>query len=219
MHAFRELDLTEAVRSDPQLVVLHTLRCVGAAATERVAAIAQMLVDDDVEGVLLELAAAGMVAHDRGSFGGWRVTDAGRTADRLNVAAELDRAGTRDAVNAAYEDFLSLNQRVLEICSSWQIRSTDPIVLNDHTDRVYDSRVLASLAAVNGQARPMCQRLSALLQRFSHYGPRLDDAVRRSRDGEIDRVADSLDSFHSVWFQLHEDLLVTLGLGRGSPGN
>jgi hypothetical protein len=27
-------------------------------------------------------------------------------------------------------------------------------------------------------------------------------------------VADTLDSYHTVWFQLHEDLLVTLGISR-----
>jgi hypothetical protein len=32
--------------------------------------------------------------------------------------------------------------------------------------------------------------------------------------GALDYVADNLESYHSVWFQLHEDLLATLGIPR-----
>ena len=32
--------------------------------------------------------------------------------------------------------------------------------------------------------------------------------------GDVTSVADTLDSYHSVWFQLHDDLLVTLDVSR-----
>jgi hypothetical protein len=36
----------------------------------------------------------------------------------------------------------------------------------------------------------------------------------RAKSGALDYVTDSTASYHSVWFQLHEDLLVTLGIPR-----
>ena len=50
--------------------------------------------------------------------------------------------------------------------------------------------------------------------RFGLYGTRLTTALERTLGGNIAYVTDTLDSYHSVWFQLHEDLLVTLGISR-----
>lgn len=199
---------------DPDFIVLHTLRCCGAASTERLDASVGLLTSVDTEDTLLELAAQGLVNHDGGVFGGWRLTGAGRKADAEWIAAELECADARPDVHAAYGDFLDLNQRTLNICSAWQVRSFEPLVLNDHTDRAYDAGVLRRLTAVDAEAQAVCARLAARLRRFSHYGPRLASALDRARHGELDQVSDSLDSYHTVWFQLHEDLLVTLGIDR-----
>jgi hypothetical protein len=74
--------------------------------------------------------------------------------------------------------------------------------------------VLERLIALDADAQALCARLGAVLQRFSHHGPRLAAALARARSGELDLITDSLDSYHSVWFQLHEDLLVTLTISR-----
>ena len=57
-------------------------------------------------------------------------------------------------------------------------------------------------------------QVSAALRRFGRYRPRLADALARAESGELRYVTDDTASYHSVWFQLHEDLLVTLGLTR-----
>jgi hypothetical protein len=61
-----------------------------------------------------------------------------------------------------------------------------------------------------------CSRLSATLTRFSGYSERFAGAltqVERGRLAWLDEPA--IASCHTVWFQLHEDLLATLGLERG----
>lgn len=208
--------MTHTHTSPGDLVVLHTLRCAGSLSLQRVTALVAPLVTVDVEDVLLSLGAAGLVAHSGGAFGGWRLTDEGRAADAQRIAAELREAGARADVESAYEAFLPLNQPVLDLCGTWQIRSLGPpLVLNDHSDRVYDGRVLAMLSAANTDALQLCTGLAARLHRFSSYGTRLASALRRAKDGEQDLVTDGPDSYHSVWLQLHEDLLATLGLQRG----
>lgn len=207
--------MIEAHASPPDLIVLHSLRCAGFASTDRLQALVDPEIAGDVEDLLLTLAVRGLVTHNAGAFGGWGLTDGGQQADAERIAAELDRAGARRDVEAVYRAFLELNRPVLDICAAWQIRGAHGApLLNDHTDQAYDADVLARLATINARAQPLCTSLASRLRRFSHYGPRLATALERAEQGERDLVTDSLDSYHTVWFQLHEDLLATLGLTR-----
>ena len=64
--------------------------------------------------------------------------------------------------------------------------------------------------------QPIADDLAASLSRFARYAPRLSNAVDRVRTGEVDWFTKPvLDSYHTVWFELHEDLLATLGIERG----
>ena len=196
------------------LLVLHALRCIGFAALNRVAD-ATGLSAEDAESQLFDLAAAGLVTHVRGDFGGWGLTEAGHAADAERIAAELDVAGARSAVGAAFEDFLVLNPELLDLCTAWQLRPVEGAVeLNDHADSAYDARVLERFADLDQRIDPVCAALSARLIRLGRYRARLTDALSRARSGERDYLTDSTGSYHAVWFQLHEDLLVTLGIPR-----
>lgn len=206
--------MREPFRSEPELVVVHSLRCGGSTSTQRLSAVVAVLVDVDVEAVLLDAASRGLVTHDSGPFEGWTLTATGRKVGAEKIAAELEQADARAEVHGAYERFVELNEHTLNVCTDWQVRSREPLELNDHSDPDYDARVLKQLAEVDTQVQPVCARLAACLHRFSHYGPRLATAVHRARRGEPEYVTTNVDSYHSVWFQLHEDLLVTLGIER-----
>ncbi|MFC4058906.1 transcriptional regulator [Planomonospora corallina] len=200
--------------TSPDLLVLHTLRCIGFADLARVSRAAG-LPESDAESELIDLAVAGLVTRIPGDFGGWGLTEAGRAADAERISGELDTAGARAAVTGAYEAFLVLNPELLDLCTAWQLRSADGVAVpNDHTDPVYDSRVIDLLTDLDRRADAVCAELSAVLLRFRRYRIRLTDALTRARAGAADYVADGLDSYHAVWFQLHEDLLATLGIPR-----
>ncbi|WP_326826735.1 transcriptional regulator [Streptosporangium sp. NBC_01756] len=196
------------------LLVLHSLRCIGFAGLARVSE-ATGLPAPDVESELIDLAVAGLVTHVSGDFGGWGLTEAGRAADSERISAELDTAGTRTAVAEAYDDFLVLNPELLDLCTAWQMRSVDGVALpNDHSDPAYDSRVLDLLTDFHRRADVVCADLFAAMLRFQRYQTRLAYALTRVRSGASDYVTDNLEAYHTVWFQLHEDLLVTLGIPR-----
>ena len=56
-----------------------------------------------------------------------------------------------------------------------------------------------------------------MLLRFETYRRRLTAALARVRRGDREWfTSPTLDSYHTVWFELHEDLLVALGLTRRS---
>lgn len=206
--------MPEPAATDADQLVLHALRCIGHAGLARVAEAAG-LPDDETESLLIDLALDGLVTREGGPSGAWGLTDAGRVADAERVAAELDAAGARDAVRAAFVDFLVLNPEVLDLCSAWQVRTVDGLVeTNDHADQAYDDRVLAAFVDLDGRAALVLHALTGALPRFGRYRVRLSDALARAQRGARQHLTDTTDSYHAVWFQLHEDLLVTLGIPR-----
>ncbi|MDY7087154.1 MAG: transcriptional regulator [Actinomycetota bacterium] len=176
--------------------VLHTLRCIGHADLPRIAGTTGRP-EPDVESELINLAVDGLVTR---SMGTWGLTDAGRAADAKQTTDELDTTGARATVTAAYETFLTLNPELLDLCTMWQLRddATDP------------ARVLDRFADLNQRVQPVLDALP----RLTRYRERLDVALDKARRGAMQELTDSMTSYHVVWFQLHEDLLATLGIPR-----
>jgi hypothetical protein len=194
--------------------VLHALRCIGFADLSRVADAAG-LAEADVESRLIDLAVSGLVTRTTGEFGAWGLTEAGRAEDSRLTAQELAAVGARRAVFAAYETFMVLNPELLDLCSAWHLRTVGGIVAaNDHCDSTYDARVLDRFVDLDKRADFVCAELSAALPRFRRYRVRLAAALDRARSGALEHLTDSMSSYHVVWFQLHEDLLATLGMVR-----
>ena len=173
-----------------------------------------------VEDQLLDDEARGWVR--RVSFGdssGWTLTEPGRVEGERRVADELERTGARPVVDAAHATFARLNERVLGSFTRWQIRPEpwDRMAANDHTDHRWDERVLDELASHARRLAPVCAELTSALDRFAGYDDRFASALRRVEAGQRAWVDQSgIDSCHTVWIELHEDLVATLGLERGS---
>ena len=65
------------------------------------------------------------------------------------------------------------------------------------------------------RVRPVLADLRSHLARFASYSQRLRGALERVTEGDRDWFTKpTIDSYHTVWFELHEDLLATLGLER-----
>ncbi len=211
-----------AVDSDPELLVLHGIRLAGLSDAPTLAG-RWGLARADVHELLLDVEARGWVrqVQELAGIRGWWLTDAGRSEGERRLAAELDATGHRDTVRTAYEVFLGLNARLLRACTDWQIRPTpwDQLAANDHGDWSWDERVLRELATLGERMAPVCRALADVLTRFDGYDERFVAALRRVDLGDrswVDRPG--ADSCHTVWFQLHEDLLATLGIQRGEEG-
>ncbi|MEO7429425.1 MAG: MarR family transcriptional regulator [Acidimicrobiales bacterium] len=203
--------------SDPRMLVMHGLRLKGFAGP---AAVAETVAVPEAEAKVLldQLVAQELVTYRDGRLSGFTLTPPGRAEHARLLSAELDTHGVRDAIKAAYAKFLGLNSGLLEVCTSWQLREVDgDSTMNDHSDPGYDAGVVDQLAELHGRVHPICEELGAALARYGHYGPRLVTAIDRVRAGEIDWFTKPMiASYHTVWFELHEDLLATLGIERGS---
>jgi hypothetical protein len=203
-----------AKASDPRVLVLVTLRLgavVPAAEVARRSGVPTQL----VEALLGELEGSGQARSRQGRVSGWMLTGDGRAECHRLVRDEA--ASDEMALDAAYRGFLGVNQRLIDTCTAWQLRTVDGVeVPNDHADVAHDAAVLAELDAVAAVAEPVCEQLGHILERLSGYGARLAEGRARVRAGETDWLTSpAIDSYHTVWFELHENLLMTLGIERG----
>lgn len=180
---------------------------------------------DVVAELLPSLEAEGLVQERSGRIAGWSLTAAGRDEAARLLAAEQATPRLRAGIEDAYRRFLALNQPFKALCTAWQVRDLDAanpdnpnpedMVLNDHTDAAYDAEVVGRLGALNEQAVAVTTDLGEVSSRFGRYGPRMSDAYRRVGDGDHRWFTTPLiGSYHDVWMELHEDLLVTLGIER-----
>lgn len=197
------------------MTVLHTLRLVGVVDTERLCERIE-IPEADLERRLAALERTDLVRRSGGSLPGWALTEAGRSRGAELLSVELDDNGWRPRVEHAYGEFLELNGGVLTVCTDWQVRAgSDPMILNDHCDSQYDDSVLGRLGILHSQAARLLDSLSSEMDRFALYSPRLSKALESARRGGLDWVTKPvIDSYHTVWFELHEDLLATLGRSR-----
>jgi hypothetical protein len=174
----------------------------------------------EAEELLLDHEASGHVRRvEFADLRGWSLTERGRTEDERLLAAELAAAAARDAVEESHASFVPLNSRFLETITRWQIHPTswDAMAANDHSDWRWDEQVLGTLAGLSRRLRPIEERLTGSLARFGGYADRFAAALARVDQGERKWVDEPrIDSCHTVWFELHEDLLATLGLARGA---
>jgi pyruvate, orthophosphate dikinase len=114
------------------------------------------------------------------------------------------------------EGFHAFDGRMKQIVTAWQVRDVaGEQVLNDHGDAAYDARVLDDLAGLHAETVEWLAPLAAELRRFAVYRLRLVRAIDLVRDGDQRFVASPrVDSYHGVWFELHEDLIRLAGRRR-----
>jgi len=191
--------------------LLGALLVKGYAAAEAVAA--SLLVSPDAAGEALDrLVDEGLAEPAAGSF---RLTAGGKAVARERIAAAAAAWGPENA-EAALDAFLALDRRMKETVTAWQMREVDGTpVINDHTDAAYDARVLADLAALHADADAWLAPLVAGLPRLAAYRERLARANAAAQAGDGRFVASPrVDSYHSAWFELHEDLILLAGRNR-----
>jgi pyruvate,orthophosphate dikinase len=164
---------------------------------------------DAARPVLDQLTLDGLVATTAGAY---KLTDAGTARIASLVATERERWGV-DAASAALDAFLGIDHRVKEVVTAWQLREDGSV--NDHADAAYDASVLERLGGLHDEAIDWLDPLDAGCPRLADYGVRLERALVGARNGDGRYVASPrVDSYHGIWFELHEDLIQLAGRTR-----
>lgn len=163
-----------------------------------------------VETVLVAAVAGGRVAEVDGKY---MLTPCGQ----MMLAGEYSRFNDALRANAefvgAYQRFEVINKDLKQLITDWQTMDVGGTrVANDHSNQDYDERVIGRLGDLHERFEPILNKLCAGEPRLKVYSDKLGAALEKAEDGDVAWVSDARqDSYHTVWFELHEDLLRILG--------
>lgn len=201
-------------RTDCRFLTLHALRIRGFATASLIADMCA-LSETDVSAELDALASDELAVY-RAPRSRWQITPAGRAAP-LELLDNERAAVDLTALRSTYGSFLALNDDFKTICADWQLRGGE---INDHTDRAYDEQVVQRLLELDDRAQPLVTGFADVLARFRPYAPRLRRSRTHVEEGDVRMIAGVMcGSYHDVWMELHEDLLITQGISRAAEGS
>jgi phosphoenolpyruvate-protein kinase (PTS system EI component) len=194
-----------------EALVLHTLRVRGFVTPDGF----RESIGDHPAAILAGLVEAGQVRHieKRDMFG---LLPPGRERQESLLAGYAGEA-VRAELHGHYQHFLELNDVFKQLCTDWQMKGDTQ---NDHTDADYDAACVARLVELNEQSRTTLAGFTAAVARMGRYSSRLDEAAARVVAGENKLFTGVMcSSFHDVWMELHEDLIVLQGIDRVEEGS
>lgn len=177
--------------------VLQYLAMHGLAETDE---LAEQTDDEDVEATLESLAADGWLEED----GFWYLSPSGE--EHLNeLCRDRFTESQLESIESIFDEFEVLDGRFKELSEEWQTSS----------DADGDA-ILEELASLHDDLIDLFSGLDDEVKAvYERYLGDLDAALAHLEDGERDYFTGTdVRSYHNVWFELHDDLLRTLGRER-----
>jgi hypothetical protein len=197
--------------TDERFDVLHALALTHVAAPDAVAHVTGGA-PDAAAGALAAAVAEGDVQAAGDAFA---LTPAGRA--RLDEAYPARFAAARASADlgARVDTFEGHNTALLALLTDWQtVTVAGRAVPNDHADEAYDNRILDRLDDLHEQAAPLLLSMAELCW-MERFVARLEAALERAGIGEHEYVSGmTVDSYHSVWHEMHESMLRGMGRSR-----
>jgi pyruvate,orthophosphate dikinase len=170
------------------------------------------LPEPEIEAALTELIADGLAESTRV---GARLSAKGKA--QAAEALERRRAPIdHHRLEAEYERFIPLNSDFKQLVTDWQMRQIDgKAVRNDHSDKVYDDSVIARMPPLDEAMAALIADVAAHVPTIGAYKRRLANALTKFLAGDHRYfTAPDRDSYHTVWFEFHQDMIGLLGTTR-----
>lgn len=135
-------------------------------------------------------------------------------ARMLEERERVDQA----AADTLYRQFMELDARFKQLVTDWQIRTIDgQQVPNDHSDAAHDDAVRQRLSAFHLENLGVLDQAVGLAPRLSIFKDRFGRAITAIVAGDGTMIASPLkDSYHTAWFELHEELIHLSGRDRAT---
>jgi pyruvate,orthophosphate dikinase len=144
---------------------------------------------------------------------GVRLSAKGKARAQDRLAAER-AAVDPERLEREYERFSALNSDFKPLVTAWQMREIDgKPTRNDHKDEVYDADVLARLPPLMRRPPPSSTMSGSMPRASAPKSAGLRTRSPRSKDHRYITAPDR-DSYHTIWFELHQHLINLLGVKR-----
>ncbi len=197
---------------NPDLLVLHGTAIKKHGTAEEIAAIVAM--DGGNVAKLLDAATQSGRVNENG--GKYTLAPAAAMTLKMSYSREYAQQRIDEAFMAAYEKFEQINIAMKNLISEWQTIEVGGVQMpNDHSDAAHDQKIIHSLGDLHEKAEPILNGLARGLPRLARYEEALEAALEKAEDGDIKWVSDArIESYHTVWFELHEDVLRIVGRER-----
>jgi hypothetical protein len=109
-----------------------------------------------------------------------------------------------DLLEMVYERLPAVNRRLRETLTEWEA-SGEPV----------RRRLVGRLCATLDEVEPILGRSASVAPRFADYGPRLAAAKTRLLGSDLEyALGTGVESILTVWREMNEDYLQTLGLAH-----
>ena len=179
------------------------------------AAVASVLGGNEAE-VQVALEAVVAEGYAMAAKGAFMLTPKGQQALAAGYPARYGAQRVDPGLAEAYSRFEVVNSSLKQLITDWQtMQVAGETVPNDHSDADYDAKIIDRLGALHERAEATLAALASPLPRLRRYTERLDHALDRAEAGATAFVSGAkIDSYHTVWFELHEDLLRVLDRKR-----
>jgi hypothetical protein len=201
--------------SHPRFRVHHALRIKGFGKVENVCELSG-LPEEEVLSHLQAMQEEGQT-NFRENRGLWQLTPDGREAYTSALEEDVSRPGFREGLAEKYHRFLELNETFKGLCSDWQLRNGEP---NDHSDEAYDQDCIKRLGVLDDEAQPICHAFAEIAERYDGYAARLAGSRIALENGDQRMLTGVMcGSYHDIWMELHEDLILSQGIDRLAEGS
>jgi len=193
-------------------LILHGLAIKKHAAAGDIAGLIGMS-SDDVEQQLKAAATSDRAIEANGKY---MLSPLARIALESDYSRHYARQRDDADFLTAYEAFEDINVQLKALITDWQtIEVGGQRVANDHSDTAHDQKIIDRLGNLHERADGILNRLSQGLPRLDYYRKHLLAALEKAEDGAIEWISDArIESYHTLWFELHEDLLRIVGRTR-----
>ena len=166
--------------------------------------------DSEVGLCLASLGAAGAAESMMPGF--WCVTEEGKKLLRRHLRSR--RADVLPHLRGdTWAGFEKLDMELKAVCVMWQVKQDGSA--NDHDDTGYDFSILEKLGGVHARLHQLIDKADGLKKELTDLLLEMDGALGKVNEGGFEFFTGfTVNSYHNLWFELHEDLLCTLGLER-----
>jgi len=171
------------------------------------------LPDSELQSAINELVKKGLARKTNDAI---TISELGEREIENNRKVLLENCDRKDEFLEYCHMFEEINKDFKDLVTRWQLKEINgELIPNDHSDPEYDMAILECLAEIHEKTMKLLDKISEIFPFLRGYISRFEKAFSLLMSGNLGYMADpDKQSYHTIWFELHETLLRMSGMRR-----